>query len=229
MEDSNRSQLFRQVGIVRVYFEEQLGQYRYEYRRAATSLQRSAIIAIPFLGLLLFSLAQEPNAVLLHGAQGNKPLTANQFSLSMTVWTALAIGWGISRWFRLGSLHDQMSELSISLRAKYRSLGLTKEAVAEEIEFDRNAIERITETTIRDNSWKFVLGVICIILGVAIFLTTLFTTFRALGSAGVFISGAFGLAGTVLTGFIGVIFLRLHRTASQEAKEFKDATGVHND
>lgn len=103
-------------------------------------------------------------------------------------------------------------------------------------QFDRSAVETKAEKTLRlndaqlqryyslnlsQNTWVFVVGIGCMILGLSLITITLYlvTNFAETLDAKI-ITGILGAIGTFLTSYVAAIFLKMHSSATQHLGGF---------
>lgn len=82
-------------------------------------------------------------------------------------------------------------------------------------------LRRYYDLNISQNSWIFLLGIFCIVLGIAMVGITLFLVIRVAHSLQTqVITAALGSIGAILANFVAVIYLKMNSTATDNLKVF---------
>ena len=89
------------------------------------------------------------------------------------------------------------------------------------LRMNQQQLRRYYEMNLQQNTWVFVVGLVCLGLGVGVIAGTFYLLQKSTGhEAEQTIIAAVGVVGTILSNFVAVVYLKMHATNAQGVSEF---------
>lgn len=121
---------------------------------------------------------------------------------------------------RLRFIENQLFD--IEFEKDILKFGLRKEETRADklLRMNQHQLRRYHELNLRQSAWVFAIGLFCILLGVVIIGITLHMVQNGKDSQEKIVLAVIGGIGSVLTNFIGAIYLQMHAAASKSLSSF---------
>ncbi|MEM7123301.1 MAG: hypothetical protein AAF563_18610 [Pseudomonadota bacterium] len=225
-DDKNDAE--KMVRILRVYIDETAQKLQIQKHNASKWLAYSLIIAFAFVSLLLYAFVNS-SSIAKSGASSYQQSPTHYLLTAGSIYGAAVMFWIINRYLKFRSIDKKIDDIPMEYQRLVRGAGLEREAAIEDKLFRENVVRTLTETVVRDKRWTFPLGVLCIFLGVIVFVVTLFFVFSADNTQEMFASGIVGLASTAITEAIGLMFFRLQRDVNEQIESLPERFELASD
>ncbi len=122
---------------------------------------------------------------------------------------------------RLRNIEEELQDLDLEIDLQRYKSSVRESRAEKMLRINATQLRRYYDLNLQQNRWMFLLGITCIILGVALIGVTLFLVVSKLTTTNdKIIAAVLGAAGSFLTNFIAAMYLKMNSTAAENLASF---------
>ncbi|WP_308763148.1 hypothetical protein [uncultured Bacteroides sp.] len=122
---------------------------------------------------------------------------------------------------RIKQYENRLQEIDLSLDIEKFKIGTEISYAEKTLRLHNNQLKKYYDLNLRQNSWIFILGIFCIILGFGVIIATFyFITEYTKDDTSKIITGVLGGISAIMINYIAALYLKINATVSDNLKEF---------
>lgn len=122
---------------------------------------------------------------------------------------------------RIKQYENRLQEIDLSIDIEKFKIGTEISYAEKTLRLHNNQLKKYYDLNLRQNSWIFILGIFCIILGFGVIIATFyFITEYTKDDTSRIITGVLGGISAIMINYIAALYLKINATVSDNLKEF---------
>lgn len=122
---------------------------------------------------------------------------------------------------RIKQYENRLQEIDLSIDIEKFKIGTEISYAEKTLRLHNNQLKKYYDLNLRQNSWIFILGICCILLGFGVIIATFyFITEYTKDDTSKIITGILGGISAIMINYIAALYLKINATVSDNLKEF---------
>lgn len=122
---------------------------------------------------------------------------------------------------RIKQNENRLQEIDLSIDIEKFKIGTEISYAEKTLRLHNNQLKKYYDLNLRQNSWIFILGICCILLGFGVIIATFyFITEYTKDDTSKIITGVLGGISAIMINYIAALYLKINATVSDNLKEF---------